>query len=115
MDSVEKGRSLPLGQAIQQATTALLCMDAERLEELARGCRHVVCDEQDEQVQAAGRDLRMLALTLEETRVNLAVLERLYRLRVREYRAGGDAARNPLAAEERSSVKLRRVVGYGDN
>lgn len=119
MRSVEKGISLSLVQVIRQTTAALVFADAERLEELARSCPNPGREEQvkwnESQVQTAGSDLRLLALTLEETRANLAVIERLHQIRLREFGVDATVEHNRLADERRGSLKLQRRVGYGDN
>jgi hypothetical protein len=103
-----------LREIVRQATEALIRMDAERLEELARCCSDLNRDfNRDLQgpdsdtalkaaadMQASAHDLRLLERVLFETRANLKVFTRLHAMRLNE------AAR--FQASERK-------VSYGDN
>ena len=83
---------ISLREIVQQATAALISMDAERLEELARCCADLNREiESTGAAAAAGLALReaenevkLLGCILYETRANLTVLSRLYALRLRE-------------------------------
>ena len=109
-----------LRQIVQQATAALVSMDAERLEELARCCADL-----NREVELSGdaadaalalreveNDVNLLGRVLYETRANLTVLSRLHALRLRE--AG--AVRAPFEAEaSRGLSSVERKSDYGDN
>jgi hypothetical protein len=116
-----------LREIVQQATAALISMDAERLEELARCCVDL-----NREIESAGQtgtsalalqevenDVKLLGRVLFETRANLTVLSRLHAIRLRESGAlrlrcaGGRPAYTGHALEG-----LNRTEGtaeYGDN
>lgn len=81
-----------LREVVQQATVALVCMDAVRLEELARCCadlnREIERTGEIAEVAVALRDaasdVKLLGRVLYETRANLTVLSRLHLIRLRE-------------------------------
>ena len=81
-----------LRDIVQQATAALVAMDAERLEELARCCADLnreieARSEMAETVVAlrdVRKDLKLLNRVLYETRANLTVLSRLHTIRMQE-------------------------------
>lgn len=83
---------VPMRELVRQATGALIAMDADRLEDLARCCadliREVETTGNQAEVTAAVRDakseLRLLDCVLYETRTNLTVLRRLHALRLQE-------------------------------
>src|SRR5438309_546406 len=89
-DHVRPGGALR--EIVQQATVALVAMDAERLEEMALCCRDLNrgLEEGGELSQVAGNlpgcslDLQLLHRVLYETRANLTVLSRLHAIRIRE-------------------------------
>ena len=103
-----------LREIVRQATEALIRMDAERLEELARCCSDLNRDlhrdlqgsdsdtaiEAAADMQASAHDLRVLERVLFETRANLTVFTRLHVMRMNE------------AAQLQAS---ERKVAYGDN
>jgi len=99
-----------LREIVRQATAALIQMDSERLEELARCCsdlnREVQGSDSDTALEAAAdmqaseHDLRVLERVLFETRANLNVFTRLHVIRLNE-------AAHLQAAEGK--------VSYGDN
>ena len=107
---------------VREATTALIAMDTERLEELARCCADL-----NRELQSTGRigdralDLRqtqtevdLLGRILVETRANLVVLSRLHAIRLREHLAAQTSSSNPSLL---SSGVTRHSLGdsYGDN
>jgi hypothetical protein len=105
-----------LREIVRQATNALIRMDAERLEELARCCADLNQElhesrgvgEAAKELREAADDMKLLGRVLLETRANLTLLTRLRTIRVRQEdgRAG------------RSTDKLKwreRTVEYGDN
>ncbi len=79
-----------LKQLITEASRALACLDAERLEELARSCHALNRDlpnlqreeriELSRQTGAAVGDMAIFGRVLEATRANLAVMNRLREL-----------------------------------
>jgi hypothetical protein len=117
MGSVVKGIPLRLEEALRQTTASLVCVDAERLDELARSCRDLVREEPVhwERLQAAERELYLLKRILDETRANLAILERLYEMRLHERGVSQRAGQSLWLEEKRMSSSSKQVVGYGDN
>ena len=116
-----------LREIVQQATAALVAMDAERLEELAKCCADL-----NREIESAGEtakvaltlreaenDVKLLGCVLYETRANLTVLSRLHALRLR------DAATlqiNYADGRMRYGVpalkglnRVERTAEYGDN
>lgn len=89
---------------VQEATDALIAMDTERLEELARCCadlnRELAANCSPAELREAADEIaaetRLLGRILVETRANLAVLTRLHVIHLKERldssRAGGDTA-----------------------
>jgi hypothetical protein len=111
---------------VQQATAALIAMDADRLEELALCCADLnrglegsgLDEESARALRSAASDLELLKCILHETRANLAVLSRLHTMRIREALwLGGRTSvesRNP-GAEAFSLRNRERTLEYGDN
>jgi len=115
---------------LQEATAALISMDAARLEELARCCSDLNRElhesgeiaETAVELQDAAGDLKLLSCVLYETRANLTVLSRLLALRQAsgmtiERKAGQNSHRAEVAggwqSDGRQSSDGRR--DYGDN
>lgn len=81
-----------LRELLIEATAALIAMDAERLEELARCCvdlNQEVLKTGDvthagAELQRSNQEMKLLQRVLLETRANLTVLSRLHVLRLRE-------------------------------
>lgn len=114
---------IALRQIVQQATVALVSMDAERLEELARCCADL-----NREVELSGdaadaalalreveNDVNLLGRVLYETRANLTVLSRLHALRLREAGALQDSYRDLRAPAEAMQGSAERKADYGDN
>jgi hypothetical protein len=101
-----------LREIVQQATAALISMDAKRLEELARCCadlnREIETTERAAETAVSLRhvanDVKLLGRVLYETRANLTVLSRLHVIRMREAGVWGH-----------SVSKTERNSEYGDN
>ena len=118
---------IALHEIVQQATSALISMDAERLEELAKCCADLNREiESRGAAVAAGLALReaenevkLLGCVLYETRANLTVLSRLYALRLRETdvsRKRSPNGRRPLGAEPAEFPnRAERMTDYGNN
>jgi len=75
-----------LKEIVAQASRALACLDADRLEELAGCCQALNRDlpprgEVERQALAARADMDVFARVLEATRANLNVMRRLRDLR----------------------------------
>jgi len=93
---------------VQQATEALIAMDAQRLEELALCCADLnrelegarMSPETAADFRASAEDMELLNRILFETRANLAVFSRLHVMRL------GEATRWP---------GTERDTTYGDN
>jgi hypothetical protein len=93
---------------VQQATAALIAMDAQRLEELALCCADLNRELDDTggiaeaaaDLRSSPEDLELLNRILFESRANLAVFSRLHLMRLKE------------AAEWRG---LERKATYGDH
>jgi mRNA degradation ribonuclease J1/J2 len=120
----------PLREIVQQATVALVAMDAERLEELAKCCMDL-----NREIESAGEtaaaavslreaesDVKLLGRVLYETRANLTVLSRLHALRLGEAnemqssptsRIGRPAPYGLRALQGLS--KVERTAHHGDN
>lgn len=112
---------------VKQATAALVAMDADRLEELARCCADLnrKLEESGDltsgasAIQEAAGDLDLLRRVLFETRANLTVFSRLHAIRLREalsrqdLHTGGRAGSASQFLNAWSS--LERKVDYGDN
>jgi len=90
-EQVKPGAALRI--LVQEATAALVAMDAQRLEELAQCCADLNRDlQQSGEMKAAtveidhvGADeVHILGRVLFETRANLVVLSRLHAIRVQE-------------------------------
>jgi hypothetical protein len=81
-----------LHEIVREATVALISMDAQRLEELARCCVDLNRELQESgeaaeaatELQCAAKDMKLLGRVLFETRANLTVLTRLHVLRLRD-------------------------------
>ena len=112
---------------VQQATVALIAMDAERLEELALCCADLnrEWDESGARTRAAselrgaGNDLNLLKSILRETRANLTVLSRLHTIRLREALYLETRRSSGSTQEEAEAFGLwmsqERTPDYGDN
>lgn len=117
---------IALREIVQQATAALVSMDAERLEELAKCCadlnREIELSGQTAEaalaLQEAGNDVKLLDCILYETRANLTVLSRLHALRLREAgalrRRYGDRL-TPYGAQALDGLNSAERADYGDN
>lgn len=118
---------LALKGIVQQATAALVAMDAERLEELALCCADLNRErdepgmraQADAELRGTGSDLNLLKAILSETRANLTVLSRLHSIRLREA-FFFESSRSPTRAEvEAEAFGLwtgrERTADYGDN
>lgn len=116
-----------LREVVEQATAALIRMDAERLEELARCCvdLNLVIEENGERLEAASdfqssqNDLRILGRVLQETHANYIVLSRLFVLRLQDAGAS-DGKRSQLQANSLARIldsrdEFVRKTEYGDN
>ncbi len=112
-------------ELLQEATDALVRMDADRLEELVRCCEDLNRQQQASprkvatalanratvrQMQEELASLAVMGRLLEETRANLRVLTHLHVLRLKE--AAGDAEK---WSAWRHSASGAAGVGYGDN
>jgi len=116
-----------LREVVEQATAALICMDAERLEELARCCVDLnrAIEENGETLEAANdlrssqKDVWVLGRVLHETRANYIVLSRLFVLRLQDVDAS-DGKRSQLQANSLVRIldvrdEFVRKAEYGDN
>lgn len=114
-----------LRQIVQQATAALVSMDAGRLEELAMCCadlnREIELSGETAEAALALReaknDVNLLGCVLYETRANLTVLSRLHALRLHEagaLRGSYRDLRTPAEAIQGLS-RVERKADYGDN
>jgi hypothetical protein len=111
----ELGRQPVLRELVVEASRALACLDASRLEELALSCReltrglaleHVAPrSELIGQAREAAGDMAVFARVLEATRANLSVMNRLRELHSRrlEYKELPDR------------VCVHTKSGHGDN
>jgi hypothetical protein len=118
-----------LQEIVREATEALISMDAQRLEELARCCADLnrelqMSGEMNEaaaELQGVAEDVKLLGRVLFETRANLTVITRLYVLRLR-----GQATPEAGSADHGKGIggiggmKIRwqhseRKREYGDN
>ena len=112
-----------LRELLTEATVALIAMDAERLEELARCCADLnqeVLETNDlahagAELQQSHQEMKLLQRVLFETRANLTVLSRLHVLRLREISNPSEST-SPV----REEVPLRwqgqeGSADYGDN
>jgi mRNA degradation ribonuclease J1/J2 len=115
-----------LQRIVEEATEALISMDAQRLEELARCCADLnrelqISGEMNEaaaDLKSAEKDVKLLGRVLFETRANLTVITRLYVLRLRD-QAMPEASTADYANGIRGT-KVRwqpseRKHEYGDN
>lgn len=117
MVSVDRGTPLRLEEALRQTAALLVCMDAERLEELVSSCRDLVREASVpfDRLQATERELYLLKRILDETRANLAVLERLHEMRLHEWGMSDCAGRSLWPMEKRRPSRFNQGVGCGDN
>ena len=118
---------IALTRILQQATAALISMDAERLEELARCCADLnrEIEETGETAEAAitlrnsENDMKLLGRVLYETRANLTVLSRLHIFRLREvdalHRRYDQGQPSSRAQTLEGMVRAEKVSEYGDN
>jgi hypothetical protein len=116
-----------LREVVEQATAALIGMDAERLEELARCCADLnqAIVESGETVEAASdlqtsrNDVEILGRILHETRANYIVLSRLFVLRLQD--ASTSDGKGSLRQADSIGRTLEkwdmsvRKAEYGDN
>lgn len=112
---------------VQQATAALIAMDAERLEELALCCADlnrewdgpVARSQAASELRGVGSDLDLLKSILRETRANLTVLSRLHTIRLREALFLESRQSASRAEEEAEAfgmwMRQERTPDYGDN
>jgi hypothetical protein len=109
---------------VQQATAALVAMDAERLHELARCCADLNREpEFTHEVALAPNDakveLELFKRVLYEARANLTVLSRLHAIRLRETHLLQDRHGASRSDGEADSFGFwcdrERVPEYGDN
>ncbi len=95
-----------LKQLVSEASRALACLDADRLEELARSCQALNRDlpvmQREERIalarqagEAAG-DMAVLGRVLEATRANLDVMKRLRELQMGRLEYGRGLSPRPL-------------------
>jgi hypothetical protein len=118
---------LALRGIVQQATAALIAMDAARLEELALCCADLNRERDESGMRAqtasefrdAGNDLNLLKVVLRETRANLTVLSRLHSIRLREA-FFFESSRTSTRAEAETEpfgrwIGRERTADYGDN
>ena len=104
-----------LRQLVAEASRALACLDATRLEELALCCELLVRDPGPAdaerraalalQSREAAGDMAVFARVLEATRANLDLLERLRELRAGMFEYG----------DRRTQGCRRMESGHGDN
>jgi hypothetical protein len=110
---------------VQQATAALIAMDAERLDELALCCADLnrgwgetgTRAQAAEELRGAEGDLKLLKSILRETRDNLTVLSRLHAIRLRQA-LFLEARRSSIHAEVEAFgtwMRQERTLDYGDN
>jgi hypothetical protein len=116
-----------LREIVQHATEALVHMNAERLEELARCCVTLKRDIEDQgkrtrtviELQDSRADMELLGRVLRKTRSNLAVLFRLHALRFAEAdvlqgsRSAGPADFSGVVMDVFN--RRERATEYGDN
>jgi hypothetical protein len=112
---VERREHPELKELVAEASRALACLDADRLEELALSCQALNRDlkpaTQDERAEIARQakeaegDLRVFARVLEVTRSNLDVMNRLRELR------GGRLEYQELPTDKWAQTESR----HGDN
>jgi hypothetical protein len=107
---------------VQEATAALIAMDAQRLEELARCCADLnrelqgtgAMAEAAAEIQCAAEDVNLLGRVLFETRANLVVLSRLHAIRLHErFIPAGEETGSGLAIDRWQG--MAKGVAYGDN
>ena len=107
---------------VQEATTALIAMDAERLEELARCCadlnRELEARQSPVQLRETAKeivtDIRFFGRILVETRANLAVLSRLHVIHLGEHLDSMNAVGN-IATASSDNPFFGLGGSYGDN
>jgi hypothetical protein len=112
---------------VQQATVALIAMDADRLEELAICCADLnrepeavgALADAPASLAAAAGDLALLRCILRESRANLTVLTRVHAIRLREailaQNRTGDGGATPEAEAFAIWNRRERTPEYGDN
>lgn len=110
--------TLPLREVVQEATAALVRMDAERLEELARCCHDLNHDSASAatagDIASAEMELYLLGRVLYETRANLKVLSRLHAIRLRT--DCGEDMTQPEAHEFANDLlDVKGASKYGNN
>ena len=116
-----------LREIVQQATAALISMDAERLEELAKCCADLnrEIESKGETAKAglalreAESEVKLLGCVLYETRANLTVLSRLFAVRLQETGALRKRSSNgqwqPEARPAEFLSRAERMTEYGNN
>jgi hypothetical protein len=111
---------------VQEATIALIAMDAQRLQELARCCADLnrelqgtgAMAEAAAEIRCAAEDVNLLGRVLFETRANLVVLSRLHAIRLHEqFIPTGEGTRSGLAIDPWPGLGrgMAKGVAYGDN
>ena len=108
---------------LTEATTALIAMDACRLEELAQCCADLNREVQESgsvagtaaELQGAKEELSLLRRVLFESRANLTVLSRLHVLQLRERSALPEGESAPRNESSISWQGLEGRMDYGDN
>ena len=95
-----------LKQLVAEASRALACLDADRLEELARSCqalnRELPNLQKEERIElacqagAATEDMAVFGRVLEATRANLDVMNRLRELQMGRLEYGQRSTPRPL-------------------
>jgi hypothetical protein len=112
---------------VQQTTEALIGLDSERLQELARCCADLNREIEKNgdraraaiAIQSAEADLSLLGRVLSKTRANLTVLLRLNRIRLAEpeglqqHRASNQLSHGGIKLE--LFDRAERLAAYGDN
>jgi hypothetical protein len=98
-----------LKEVVIEASRALACLDARRLEELALSCHELQWDlhsrselnhiSLEHQARSAAGEMATFARVLEVTRANLDVLNRISELRAGRYAYTGTQCRKSLQAE----------------
>ncbi len=112
-----------LREIVQQATLALVAMDSDRLEELARCCADLNRDLQipaeradaGEQLQSSEAELRLLGRILFETRANLSIFSILDQSRSCLASDHFRSNKSQESQEPRGSTKAAERVEYGDD
>jgi hypothetical protein len=112
-----------LRKLVKEATAALISMDTQRLDELARCCADLNRELQETggiaevvaELQDVADDMKLLKRVLFETRANLTVLSRLRVIRLRERCAPVADNTNPQNGRDILWQGSEGRVAYGDN